>query len=100
MISRFYIPLRFKILIAVLFVVTAIVSVITFTMAKLFHEDKGAYVMASVNDAAERAAAETGAVLAGYEARLRSTGRILRDKAIKADAQQSFLNDYFTEFPE
>ena len=34
------IPIRYKILLAVLLVVTAVVSTITFTMAQLFHSDK------------------------------------------------------------
>ena len=38
------IPFRLRILIAVLFMVTAVVSFITFTMAKMFQEDKAAYV--------------------------------------------------------
>jgi signal transduction histidine kinase len=41
---RFRFPLRFKILVALLFLVTAVVSVITFTMANLFHTDKKMYI--------------------------------------------------------
>ena len=36
--------LRYKILLAVLLVVTAVVSAITFTMAQMFHADKKIYV--------------------------------------------------------
>ena len=34
--------IRFKILIALLLIVTGVVSIITFTMANLFHADKAA----------------------------------------------------------
>ena len=37
-------PIRLKILLAVLFLVTIVVSTITFTMANLFHSDKTAYI--------------------------------------------------------
>jgi len=37
-------PIRFKILVAVLFVITAVVGIITFTMANLFHADKKTYI--------------------------------------------------------
>ena len=37
-------PIRLKILLSLLFVVTSVVRVITFTMATLFHEDKTTYI--------------------------------------------------------
>ena len=37
-------PIRLKIMIALLFIITAMVSLITFTMARFFHDDKQAYV--------------------------------------------------------
>lgn len=37
-------PLRWKVMVAVLFVVTLVVSIITFTMAQMFHDDKTAYI--------------------------------------------------------
>ena len=42
--SRVRIPIRLKILITLLILVTGVVSVITFTMANLFHVDKKVYV--------------------------------------------------------
>ena len=42
--QSFRIPFRFKILVTVVFLVTAVVSAITFTMAQMFHADKTAYV--------------------------------------------------------
>jgi signal transduction histidine kinase len=98
--TRFYLPLRLKILIAVLFVVTVIVSVITFTMATMFHDDKSAYVTDLVSLAAMSAADETHTVLNSYVSRLLSAGRVLRDEKLPADAKRALLNDFFTDFPE
>ena len=44
MIKKLNIPIRFKILIAVLFMITVVVSIITFIMANMFHSDKTAYI--------------------------------------------------------
>ncbi len=98
--NRFYIPLRIKILIALLFVVTAIVSVITFTMASMFHDDKSAYVTDLVSHAVISAAEETHAVLDGYASRLTSAGRALREDKIPAETKRQMLNGFFTDFQE
>ncbi len=42
--GRLFFPIRMKIMITLLFVVTAVVSVITFAMANMFHQDKRAYI--------------------------------------------------------
>src|SRR5258705_522853 len=80
-------PLRFKILIALLFVVTAIVSVITFTMATMFHEDKRAYVKDLVSIAVTSAADESYVVVDGYGSRLRSAGRALQDETLTVETK-------------
>lgn len=98
--SRLYLPLRLKILIALLFVVTAIVSVITFTMATMFHDDKSAYVTDLVSLAVISAAEETHSVLDGYSSRLRSFGRALGDEKLPAETRRKLLNGFFSDFPE
>ena len=55
-------PIRYKILLAVLLVVTAVVSTITFTMAQLFHADKKIYVRDLSSVQAMHAAQETAAL--------------------------------------
>lgn len=64
------IPFRLRILIAVLFMVTAVVSFITFTMAKMFQEDKAAYVSDLASIIAVNAAEEASIVLGGCRDRL------------------------------
>ena len=58
-------PIRFKVLVILLLVVTAAVSTITFTMAKLFHTDKSIYVHDLTSEMAMHTATETRALLAG-----------------------------------
>ena len=41
---RIRFPIRLKIMISLLFGITVVVSVITFTMAHFFHEDKRSYL--------------------------------------------------------
>jgi signal transduction histidine kinase len=100
MMKRVRLPLRLRILAAVLFVVTAIVSVITFTMATMFHDDKSAYVTDMVSIAAMSAADEAHAVLRSYESRLLLAARVLRDRTATPAARQETLTEYFNDFPE
>ena len=61
--SRLRFPIRFKILVALLLIITTVVSGITFTMANLFHEDKLAYVHDLTSEMAVHSAEETRAWL-------------------------------------
>jgi hypothetical protein len=74
---RLKFPIRFKILIALLLIVTTVVSIITFTMANLFHTDKSAYVHDLTSEMAMHSASETRALLAGYRERLQVFARLL-----------------------
>ncbi len=65
MLKRLRFPIRLKMLLAVLFVVTAAVSVITFTMANLFHTDKRTYVHDLSSVLAQSTAEEAKVVLTG-----------------------------------
>ena len=98
--SPIHLPLRLKILVALLFVVTAIVSVITFTMATMFHDDKSTYVTDLVSIAVISAAEETHAVLDGYGSRLQSAGRALSDDGLPPAMKRRLLNGFFSDFPE
>jgi hypothetical protein len=64
-------------MISLLFVVTAVVSVITFTMANLFHEDKRTYINDLASIVALNTAQECRALLVGYRERLQSYARII-----------------------
>ncbi len=100
MTRRFFIPLRFKIMMSLLFVVTAVVSVITFTMANLFHQDKTAYINDLASIVALNTAEEGRALLTGYRERLEVYARIIRRKDIPQKQKAELLNGFFQDFPD
>ncbi len=87
------IPIRYKILLAVLLVVTAVVSTITFTMAQLFHADKKLYFRDLSSVQAMHAAQETGAVLASYRDRLDVCARLLEDPKLTPGQRTALVQD-------
>lgn len=93
-------PIRVKILVTLLLVVTAVVGVITFTMANLFHQDKRAYVTNLASMLATGAAEESRAILVGYADRLRGCARITADLQLDAQDEARLLSAFFEDFPE
>ncbi len=94
------IPIRYKFLLTLLLVTTFAVSVITFTMANLFHSDKGGYIhdLTSVN--AVRTAEEARALMNGYRERLRVFGRMMLERRLPQQVKAQTLEGLFVEFPE
>ena len=97
--KRMKFPIRLKILIALLFVVTAVVSAITFTMANLFHEDKTAYIRDLASLVARSTAEESESILVGYGERLRAYARIITDRGLKDEQKKELLKGFFADFP-
>jgi len=93
-------PIRFKILIALLLVVTTVVSLITFTMANLFHSDKAAYVHDLTSEMAVHTAAETRALLTGYSERLQVFTRVLFEQKLQPQQKSTLLKQLFEDFHE
>ncbi len=93
-------PIRLKILVTLLFVVTAVVSVIVFTMASLFHEDKKTYINDLVSMTSLSTAEECRSVLTGYRQRVEVYSRIMSDQGLPESERQELLRDLFSEFPE
>ncbi|HEY5514143.1 MAG TPA: ATP-binding protein [Geomonas sp.] len=91
-------PLRFKILVAQLLGVTVVLSLITFTMANLFHADKTAYIHDLTSTVVLHTAEEANALLVGYRERLRLFSRIMAQDEL--DGRQQVLNRLFEEFGE
>ena len=89
------IPMRWKILVALLFVVTAVVGIITFTMAGMFHQDKKAYVSDMVSVIAVHAAEEANAVLSGYRDRLLAFGEVIDDPALPPARKPEVMRELF-----
>jgi two-component system, NtrC family, sensor kinase len=91
-------PLRFKILLAQLLGVTVVLSLITFTMARLFHADKTAYIHDLTSTVVLHTAQEADALLIGYRERLRVFSRTLAQD--EWGGRQQVLNGLFEEFGE
>ncbi len=92
--------IRFKILIALLLIVTGVVSIITFTMANLFHADKAAYIHDLTSEMAMHTASETRALLTGYRERLQVFTRVMLAKEMPADRKTTLLKQLFEDFGE
>jgi signal transduction histidine kinase len=91
-------PLRFKILLAQLLGVTVVLSLITFTMANLFHVDKTAYIHDLTSTVVLHTAEEANELLVGYRERLRLFSRIMAQNEL--EGRQQALNGLFEEFGE
>ncbi len=100
MFKKLRFPIRFKVLVALLLVITAVVSTITFTMANLFHADKSAYIHDLTSEMAMHTAAETRAMLTGYRERLQVFTRIMFENDLAQDQKSSLLKQLFEEFQE
>lgn len=100
MLNRVRFPIRFKFLIALLLVITAVVGTITFTMAKLFHDDKSAYIHDLTSEMAMHTAAETRALLVGYRQRLQVFTRLLFDRQMPPEQKSKLLKQLFEDFQD
>jgi len=100
MFKKLRFPIRFKILIALLLIITAVVSTITFSMANLFHADKSAYIHDLTSEMAMHTAAETRAMLIGYRERLQVFTRIMFEEDLAQAQKSKLLKQLFEEFQE
>jgi two-component system, NtrC family, sensor kinase len=91
-------PLRFKILLSQLLVVSVVLSLITFTMANLFHVDKTAYIHDLTSTVVLHTAEEANTLMVGYRERLRLFSRILAEEG--GDKNSPVLKGLFEEFGE
>ena len=94
------IPIRFKILLSLLVVITVVVSVITFTMANLFHSDKRTYIRDLTSLVAVHAAEEVNSIVQGYNERLQVFGRVMYDPFLPQTEKAKLLEGLFEDFPE
>jgi signal transduction histidine kinase len=87
---------RFKILLSVLIVVTTVVSLITFAMARMFHADKVAYVEDVVSLVSVHAAEEASLRLTAFQDQLVTAGRVLDASSILLERRDQALRNFFT----
>jgi signal transduction histidine kinase len=97
---KLYFPLRFKVLLFLLLIITAVVSIITFTMASLFHADKTIYIHDLISTSTLHLARETESLLQNYLQRTRFITRIAYDEKLTKEEKNGMLSDLFRDFPE
>lgn len=93
-------PLRFKILIALLLVVTIAVSIITFTMARMFHSDKTMYIHDLASLIALNSSQEARSIVNGYREKLQVFARLIYDREMKQDKKSKYVRQLFVDFHE
>ena len=76
-------------MIALLFGITAVVSVITFTMAHFFHEDKRSYMNDWISIATRSTAAECSSLLLGYTEQLDLASLLILDEEMDDEHRAS-----------
>src|SRR5512134_318433 len=91
-------PIRFKILISLLFVITGVVSTITYTMANLFHADKSAYIRDLTSVIALHAAQEARSLLVGYSEKLGVFARVMNDAQMEKGQKTKMITSLFEDF--
>ncbi|HBA88827.1 MAG TPA: two-component sensor histidine kinase [Geobacter sp.] len=96
--NRLKFPLRFKMLLSQLLVVSVVLSLITFTMANLFQVDKTAYIHDLTSTVVLHTAEEANTLLAGYREKLKLFSRVMGEESLY-DRDQ-VLQGLFEEFGE
>lgn len=100
LLPRIRVPLRVKLLIALMFLVTSVVGAITLTMANLFHTDKKAYIHDLTSMIALHTAEETRSLLVGYQERINVFARLMGDRRVAPDERARLLRALFQDFPD
>ena len=99
--QRMVFPIRMRILVTLLLLVTAVVSVITYVMANLFHEDKTTYINDLASVMAQGTAQECGSLLVGYEEKAHKVPPLkvsaLNKKAIEMGREQAAQEEQSSE---
>jgi hypothetical protein len=93
-------PIRLKILITMLIVVTGVVSAIVITMANLFHDDKRTYITDLASMVAQSTAEESRSILEASRERLQVYSRIITNQELPSGTKADLLKKLFGDFPE
>lgn len=96
--SRF--PIRLKFLVLFLSITTAVLIVITFTMAGMFHDDKEVYIRDLASVTAQATAEEARSLLSGYRERLQVYSRLMVERDLTAEQKNRLLGRLFEDFRE
>jgi two-component system NtrC family sensor kinase len=96
--GRILFPLRYKILLVLLLVVSSVVGAITYTMANLFYDDKRAYIHDLTSIVVVHTAQEMRALLIGYRERLQIFARLAYDNELPQEKKKAVIKDLFGDF--
>ncbi len=100
MFKRLRFSIRTKFLVVLLLLITVVVSTITFTMAKLFHTDKTAYIHDLTSVIALHTAQEADSLLGAYQERLKVFYRFMYEEDLPPDHKKRLLKHLFEDFEE
>ena len=87
-------------MVALLFVITSVVSLITFTMGRLFNQDKTAYIHDLTSLIALHTAEEARSQLDGYRERLLVFGGVMYEQDLTQAQKNGLLKRLFEDFQE
>ncbi|MDH3588535.1 MAG: ATP-binding protein [Gammaproteobacteria bacterium] len=98
--KRLAIPIRVKLLLAVLSLVMLVVTLITVSMANLFHEDKTTYIRDLTSIMAVQMSREANVMVQGYTENLSIFANTLFDTELGASQKQNLIQNLFSSFGE
>lgn len=96
--NQFIFSIRLKILVTLLLVVTGVVSLITVSMASLFHADKKTYIHDMTSVLALSTAEDCNSILNSYRERLLVCGRTMTSDTLTRTERKQLLTGYFQDF--
>lgn len=97
---RLTFPIRVKLLVAVLTIVMLVVTLITVSMANLFHEDKTTYIRDLTSIMAVQVSRETNVIVQSYADNLSMFANVLFDAELAADQKQNLIQGLYSSFNE
>ncbi|TDJ64200.1 MAG: sensor histidine kinase [Proteobacteria bacterium] len=100
MISKIRFPIRLKIMITFLCVITVVVSLIIITMANLFNNDKTTYIRDLASVMALHVAEEANSLLQGYHQKLRVFTEVAYNKKLSSDRKREIVASLFRNFDD
>ncbi|MDH3646666.1 MAG: ATP-binding protein [Gammaproteobacteria bacterium] len=98
--KRLAIPIRVKLLLAVLALVMLVVALITVSMANLFHDDKTTYIRDLTSIMAVQMSRETNVMVQSYTENLSVFADTLFDTELGANQKQNLIQNLFSSFSE
>ncbi len=98
--KRLAVPIRVKLLFAVLVLVMLVVTLITVAMANLFHDDKTTYIRDLTSIMAVQVSRETNVLVQSYTENLSIFANTLFDNELGASQKQNLIQSLFSSFSE